>query len=240
MVLLSVIIPAYNEENTIIEVLNRVKKVNLEKYGIKKEIIVVSDGSTDNTMKYARSFKETKVIDNIKNQGKGAAVRKGIKYSTGDIIIIQDADLEYNPEEYYLILKPILEGKAEVVYGSRFLHLLKRPRETFFIRKYKRSGFMAALGGRIITIVTNILYRTNLTDEPTCYKCFKSSVIKSINIESNRFNWEPEVTAKIAKKGIKIHEVPIAYKPRTFQEGKKINWKDGFQAILTLLKYRIK
>jgi len=239
MAVLSVVIPAYNEEKTIRKVLQMVKNVNLEKYKVKKEIIVVSDGSRDNTVSEAKKEKGVRVIEQKPNMGKGAAVRAGIQNSTGDIVIIQDADMEYDPNDYPLIIAPILEGKARVVYGSRFLKLVKE-QKGHFLKKHKKGYTLAAIGGRIVTLAANLLFGTRITDEATCYKCFRSDVIKSIKIKSNKFNWEPEVTAKIAKKGIKIHEVPISYMPRTFEEGKKINWKDGFQALWTLFKYRFK
>lgn len=236
--ILSIVIPAYNEEKTILEVLKRVKAVKLPA-GLGKEIIVVSDGSRDKTVMLARTVAGVKVIDKQPNQGKGAAVREGIKQATGDILIIQDADLEYDPNDYPAILKPILERKALVVYGSRYLSLIRGNKAGFAI-KHKNAYTVTSLGSHVVTLATNILYGTRITDEATCYKCFKTSVIKSIKIDNDRFNWEPEITGKIARKGIKIHEVPISYAPRSYDEGKKIGWKDGIEALWTLLKYRIK
>jgi len=236
---LSIIIPAYNEEKTIAEVINRIKKVDLKKQFIEKEIIVVDDGSKDNTSNKVSAIKGVKLFNQVSNQGKGAAIRRGIKESTGDIVLVQDADLEYDPEDYSSLIQPILDGRAQVVYGSRFLGS-KNKGNRILSRKHKNAYSLAYMGAQIVTFATNILFGTRITDEPTCYKCFKAEVIKSIRIRGNRFNWEPEVTAKVAKKGIKIYEVPIFYNPRSFEEGKKINWRDGVQAIWTLLKYKIK
>jgi dolichol-phosphate mannosyltransferase len=224
---LSIVIPAYNEKNTILKIVERVKQVNLGK--IEKEIILVDDASRDGTTDIIKKIKDNKIkkVFHEKNQGKGAAVRDGIKAATGEIVIIQDADLEYNPDEYNIVIKPILDKKAEVVYGSRALNKNNR---------YSYISFM--IGGKIVTFFTNLLFFSHLTDEPTCYKTFKSDVIKKINITGNRFEWEPEVTAKILKKGIKIVEVPISYNPRDKKHGKKINWRDGLVAIWTLFKYR--
>ena len=227
---LSIIMPCYNERETLPKILEKVRNVKL-KNNLKKEIILVDDFSTDGTREYIKSLdKEIIKLFHEKNKGKGAAIKSGIKKASGDIIIVQDADLEYEPNDYNKLIEPILEGKAEVVYGSRVLNKKNK--------KYSHLSFL--IGGRLVTFVTNLLFFSRLTDEPTCYKTFKADVIKKIEIEGNRFEWEPEVTAKILKKGIKIHEVPISYFPRKKSEGKKINWKDGVQAIWTLVKYRVR
>ncbi len=222
--MLSVIIPVYNENKFLEELLKKVENVN----GIDKEIIIVDDGSIDGTTEFLKKLKNKyKVIFHEKNMGKGAAIKTGIAHSTGDIIIVQDADLEYEPNDYHRLIKPITDGKAEVVYGSRFLNKNQ-------IIKYKLNW----LATKLLNFIVLFLYFHRITDEPTCYKTFNAKVIKSIKIKCSRFDWEPEVTAKILKKGIKIHEVPISYYPRSFEDGKKIGWKDGFQAIWALIKYR--
>ncbi len=223
---LSIIIPTYNEERTIKKLLDKVKAVKLK--NIEKEIILIDDGSKDNTINIINKFNGIKLIKHSKNKGKGAAIRTGIKHVTGDIVIIQDADLEYDPSDYNVLIEPIIEGKAKVVYGSRNL----KKRDKLY------SGISFYIGGAVLTWLTNLLYRTNITDEPTCYKVFKADLLKSINLKCERFEFCPEVTAKIAKRKIKIYDVPIAYYPRSIKEGKKINWKDGVEAILTLIKYR--
>jgi glycosyltransferase involved in cell wall biosynthesis len=224
---LSIIIPAYNEEGTIREILKQVKDVDV---GMEKEIIVVDDASKDRTreiLKEEESHGGIKVLYHERNMGKGAAVRTGIASATGDFLIIQDADLEYDPRDYPALLKPLLEGKAEVVYGSRFL-----------------GGSSPSMipwhrfGNKLLTALTNLLYGSSLSDMETCYKAFKASVIKSIPLRSCRFEIEPEVTAKVLKRGYKILEIPIRYRGRGLHEGKKISWKDGFRALWTLLKYR--
>ena len=229
---LSVIIPVFNEEKTILELLKKVKKADIQK--IEKEIIIIDDGSTDKTRDILRKIKSNKTKDkNIKiifqdkNYGKGFAIRTGIKHSTGEIIIIQDADLEYNPDEYYKLIKPILEKKAEVVYGSRILN-----------KNNKISSLGFYLGGKFLTFLTNLLYNTKITDEPTCYKIFKKNILKSIDLKCKRFEFCPEITAKIAKNKIKILEVPISYNPRHKNQGKKIKVRDGIIEIWTLFKYR--
>ncbi len=222
--LLSVIMPVYNERETLPEILSRVMAVGLE-----KEIVVVDDGSTDGTRDVLKAEEKTgdlKVLYHETNKGKGAAVRTGLEHACGDFIVIQDADLEYDPHDYHKLLKPILEGQVEVVYGSRFME----SGESMF--------FLQALGNRIVTLVTNILYGTALSDMETCYKAFRAEVIKSIPLHSRRFELEPEITAKLLKRGYVIHEVPISYQGREYHEGKKLTWRDGITALWTLIKYR--
>ncbi len=229
---LSVLIPVYNEEKTIAKLVALVQRVDLKKQGLEKELIIVDDCSKDKTCvmlrKLAKKYANVHLFFHKKNKGKGGAVKTAIRHATGDILIIQDADLEYDPNDYVTCVKPIIEGKAVVVYGSR---RLRRDNK-------QHSSFSFFLGGVAITLVFNLLYFQWITDEPTCYKTFRSDIIKSLTIREDRFNWEPEITAKIAKKGIKIHEVPISYYPRSVAEGKKISWKDGVEAIWALIKYR--
>ncbi len=225
---LSVIIPVYNEEKTISEIIRRVKVVNL-----KKEIIIVEDGSTDGTkeileevVKQKNDNNEIKLISRSKKSGKGEAIRTGLKYVTGDIVIIQDADLEYDPNDYYALIQPIVEGKTKVVYGSRELG------------KNKKSSLSFFLGGKILSFLTNLLYHAKITDEPTCYKVFKKEVLQDLDLKCKGFEFCPEVTAKLRKKGYEIFELPIHYDPRTIKKGKKIRISDGVIAIWTLIKYR--
>ena len=225
---LSVIIPVYNERKSLKLILEKVRAVSLD-----QEIIIVDDGSTDGTRDFLLSLPDSepgtgriRVFLQEKNQGKGAAVRRGIREAVGEIIVIQDADLEYNPEDYRKLLKPILEGQAEVVYGSRFLN---NPREAFIFQFYWANRFLTRL--------FNLCSGLTLTDMETCYKMFKSEVIKSIPLEQNRFGVEPEITARLVRKKVKILEAPISYQGRSRREGKKIKWRDGVSAVWCILKY---
>lgn len=231
--LLSIIIPAYNEEKTIHLILNKVKAVKLVE-NFQKELIVVNDCSKDNTAAVLEEYCKQNSDLNIRlihhqiNKGKGAALHTGIKEAKGDYLIIQDADLEYDPEEYNLLLKPVFHANADVVYGSRFMG--SKPHRILF--------FWHSLGNKFLTFLSNMFTNLNLTDMETCYKMFRSEVIKNIRLKETRFGFEPEVTAKIARiPGIKIYEVGISYYGRTYEEGKKIGWKDGFRAIYCILKY---
>ena len=222
---LSVIIPVYNERQTIGEILRRVKNVD-----IAKEVIIVDDGSTDGTRDYLRSReseKDFKVLYHAKNTGKGAAIRKAISHVSGDIVIIQDADLEYDPQDYHEVIAPIVEGRASVVYGSRYI----KPGNNLPFTRYK-------MGVLVLTAMANFLYGAGITDEATCYKAFKADVLKSLPLKCKRFEFCPEVTAKVRKRGYRIKEVPISFYYRTVKEGKKIGWKDGLEAVLALIKYR--
>jgi glycosyltransferase involved in cell wall biosynthesis len=222
---LSVIVPVYNEENTIRELVSRVEKV-----GLADEIVLVDDGSKDGTPAILRELakaKHIRLIEHERNRGKGAAVRTGIEAASMDLILIQDADLEYDPRDYPALLQPIEEDRADVVYGSRFLGGARRP-----------ILFWNMVANRMLTLMTNVLYNNILTDMETGYKLFRSEVIKNIPIHANSFDFEPEITAKLLKRKVRIFEVPITFNPRDYSEGKKIGIKDAFQAVWTLLKYR--
>ncbi len=222
---LSVIIPCYNEKGTIEEIVRRVRAV-----GLTHEILLVDDGSTDGTrdvLSKMEKHDDLRIILHKRNMGKGAAVRTGFQNATGDVFLIQDADLEYDPREYPALLKPIEEGISKVVYGSRFLG---GPRKAMF--------FWNMVANHSLTFVTNILYNAILSDMETCYKVFRAEVIRDIPLRSRRFDFEPEVTAKVLKRGYRIYEVPISYNGREWDEGKKITWRDGVIAMWTLIRYR--
>lgn len=221
---LSVVIPVYNEAKTILQILKKVKEASFD-----KEIIVVDDASTDGTRQLLEKFGEgINVLCHEVNRGKGAAIRTAIPHISGDIVIIQDADLEYDPSEYPRLIAPILERKADVVYGSRFLG-----------GPHRVLLFWHSVGNRIVTGLSNMLTNLNLTDMETGYKVFRAEVLKRIKIESNRFGFEPEITAKIAQMGCRIHEIPISYWGRDYSEGKKINWRDGIATIYWILRYNL-
>lgn len=230
---LSIIIPAFNEARTIHFILNKVKKVKLINQ-TEKEIIIINDCSTDNTKEAIQNYisenqdLHIKYFEHKVNKGKGAALHTGIREAKGEYLVIQDADLEYDPEEYNDLLKPVVNGFADVVYGSRFMG--SHPHRILF--------FWHTLGNKFLTFLSNIFTNLNLTDMETCYKMFKTDIIQDIKLEENRFGFEPEVTAKISKvPNIRIYEVGISYYGRTYEEGKKIGWKDGFRAIYCILKY---
>ena len=225
---LSIIIPVFNERDTVEEILTRVAAVDLD-----KEIIVVDDGSTDGSREILEDLKKSsklryfKLFSHDQNQGKGAALRTGIAQARGEFILIQDADLEYDPKDYPLLLFPLLDGRADVVYGSRFLG---GPHRVFYFWHY--------VGNRFLTLLSNILTNLNLSDMETCYKVFRRQVFDHIQIRSNRFEFEPEITAKVARKGYRIYETPISYSGRSYAEGKKITWVDGVRSVWAVFRFR--
>lgn len=222
---ITVLIPVFNEVNTLCEILKKVEEADF--YNLEKEIILIDDCSTDGTKDLYKNY-NYKVLYHEQNQGKGAALRTGFREASGDIIIIQDADLEYDPKDYKPLIELILEGKADVCYGSRLSG--GKPSRSFM--------FHHLLGNKFLSLLTNILYGSTLTDMETCYKAFRADFIKGIEIKSDRFDFEPEITAKVLKRGAKLYEVPISYFGREFAEGKKITWRDGIHAIIALIKYR--
>jgi glycosyltransferase involved in cell wall biosynthesis len=223
--LLSVIVPVFNERSTVAEVVRRIREVQL---AVDIEVIVVDDGSSDGTDKVLAALGDStfRVIDHQINRGKGAAVRTGLAVARGDLVVIQDGDLEYDPLDWSRMLEPILRGKAQVVYGSRFTGERKNMLPLHWI------------GNRFLSLVTNVLYSSTLSDMETCYKMFDRRVLEGITIESDRFDFEPEITAKILRRGYRIYEVPISYAGREPEDGKKITWWDGLGALKTLVKYR--
>ena len=229
MTQLSVIVPCYNERTTILQLIEKVRLSPVDS----KEIIVVDDGSVDGTRELLQSLEETlsdlKILFHSKNMGKGAALRTGFAAAEGKICIVQDADLEYDPQEFPLVIEPIIDGKADVVFGSRFQS--GRPHRVVY--------FWHRIGNGFLTLLSNIFTDLNLTDMETCYKAFKRDVIQSVRICENRFGFEPEITAKISRRNLKIYEVGISYYGRTYSEGKKIGWKDGVRAIYCILKYNV-
>lgn len=232
---LSILIPAYNEEETIRPILDVLSSLKLD-YPIEKEVIVINDSSTDRTREVIEEFILTnpgfpvQLFNQENNQGKGAAIHKAIELATGDLIVIQDADLEYDPNEYNILLKPMMAGRADVVYGSRFMGG----------NAHRVLFFWHTIGNKFLTNLNNAFTNLNLTDMETCYKLFKADIIKSLILEEKRFGFEPEVTAKICRiPGIRIYEVGISYYGRTYEEGKKINWKDGVKAIYCVFRYNL-
>jgi glycosyltransferase involved in cell wall biosynthesis len=222
---LSVIVPVYNERNTVAEIVRQMRAVDLP---VEREIVIVDDGSGDGTGDVLSQLADSTVhiILHPHNRGKGAAIRTGLAQITGDLVLIQDADLEYDPDDWPKLLAPILKGRARVVYGSRFTG------------ERRNMLFLHWIGNRFLSLVTNVLYDTTLSDMETCYKLFDRELIDGIDLRSDRFDFEPEITAKILRQGIRIYEVPISYSGREFDEGKKITWRDGLAALKTLVKYR--
>jgi len=224
---LSVVVPVFNERNTLVELLRRVRSVDLPD-DIEREIVVVDDGSSDGTRDVLNQLSDStvRVVLHDANQGKGAALRTGFAHATGDYVLVQDADLEYDPHDWPRLLDPVLRGKARVVYGSRFTG------------ERRNMLLLHWIGNRFLSLVTNVLYNTTLSDMETCYKLLDRRLLDELTLRSKRFEIEPELTAKLLKRGVRIYEVPISYAGREYEEGKKITWRDGFIALWTLVKYR--
>lgn len=224
---LSIVIPVFNEEKTVEEIIRRAQDVDV---GLEKEIIIVDDGSTDSTQQILKGLNlpQIKIIYHDKNQGKGAALQAGFSKATGNIILVQDADLEYDPRDYPKLLEPILDGRADVVYGSRFLG---GPHRVLFFWHY--------VGNKMLTSLSNMLSNLNLSDMETCFKVFRKDLLDQINLKSKRFGFEPEITLKLSKLKCRIYEVPISYSGRDYSEGKKIGWKDGVAAIIHILRFKL-
>ncbi len=224
---LSVVVPVFNERNTLVEILRRMRQVRLPE-GVDREIIVVDDGSSDGTRQVLSQLGDStvRVVMHPENRGKGAAVRTGFAHATGDYVLVQDADLEYDPDDWPRLLNPVLRGKARVVYGSRFTG------------ERRNMMFLHWVGNRFLSLCTNLLYNTTLSDMETCYKLIDRALLDELQLRSDKFEIEPEITAKLLKRKIRIYEVPISYTGREYDEGKKITWRDGFSALLTLVKYR--
>ncbi len=225
--MLSVIVPVFNERVTIAEILRRIRAAQVP---LDLDVFVVDDGSSDGTGKVLQALQDStvRVVSHAGNQGKGAAVRTGLAMVRGDVVLVQDADLEYDPDDWSKLLDPLLKGKAQVVYGSRFTGERKNMLPSHW------------MGNRFLTLVTNVLYRSTLSDMETCYKLFDRRVLEGITIESDRFEFEPEITAKVLRRGYRIYEVPISYAGRELDEGKKIGWRDGIGALVTLVRYRFR
>ena len=226
---LSVIVPVFNERNTVVEVLRRMRSIDLPD-GVEREIIVVDDGSADGTRDVLRQLGDStvRIVVHDRNRGKGAAVRTGFGHATGEYVLIQDADLEYDPDDWPKLLNPVLRGKARVVYGSRFTG------------ERRNMLLLHWIGNRFLSLVTNVLFNTTLSDMETCYKLIERDLVTGLRLQSDSFDIEAEITAKILKRGIRIYEVPISYSGREFDEGKKLTWRDGLSALRTLVVYRVR
>ncbi len=222
---LSVIVPVFNERSTVAEIVRRMRSVELP---VEREIVVVDDGSDDGTAAVLTQLRDStvRVVAHPQNRGKGAAIRTGLESATGDLVLVQDADLEYDPEDWPRLLAPVLKGRARVVYGSRFTG------------ERRNMLFLHWVGNRFLSLITNVLYNSTLSDMETCYKLFDRRVLDGIQLQADRFDFEPEFTAKVLRRGIRIYEVPISYAGRELSEGKKITWQDGVTALWTLVKYR--